>query len=1161
MFEAGPFRNIHVRLSTNLTGFRAEMAAAALTVKTFGAEVTAVAQKQHANARMLGGGFVTMGAAIAAGFAVSVVAAAKFETAMRNAATISQAARRDFDGVGDTIIELSRTLPQSATEIARGFYDVASSGFDGAAGIHVVAESAKAASAGLTDTATSARAITAVLNAYGKSALEAGAVSDVLFQTVNLGVITFEELSQNIGDVVGLAAQLKVPIEDVGTALATITLGGVPAAEATTALNRVFQELLDPSEELAAALRTLGYESGSQAIEADGLQVVMQRLRESTHGNVDAFRAMFPEIRGQKGALMLLAAEGANYVRVSKGMRDAMKGEGATARALAEQQKALGYQWSILKNNVMAVAIQLGRGLLPVMKVVGGVLKTMVVGFEKLPGPVKTAGAVLAGLTAVVLVAAGSYLLLQPILVRVQQGMVGLAATSTVAAGAMRTFMAASGIGLAVFAASSILLGILGQRTDDAADAEQRYFQILSRSNSERRNANDADVAGEAAKKGLIAAGRTLGLNERETVRAIKTTTALRRVERDTLAEMSKVAGRNFETMKAAQLFATTSGITTHKAEADAVKALLDAYNALGAENEGYGRAVKKAREIVNAKAAVGKATREERSALEATGGVFANVAVDVDTLTESQKDLAKALDDAPGTMDAWTTALDRNRDALEAQIEAQGKTDVPQEWIDGVAAATTTLPQFTSALAEQNVAIEQWHDDLVTIAGQVGPDVAGQLASLGFEAAPLIRQFATSTAEEMTAAADEIRRRMGLGMTQMVLEIELSMEIARLAFRSGGDTSVEAIAESLNAGVDVVKAIIDKYGIVITDGVNNAVVRFGGKTVQHGKRYASGVGGNTGTVVREADGGVLHQYADGAHVAQIAPAGAMRLWAEPETGGEAYIPLAESKRARSLRILGTVAERFGVGLLPLDAGAVLDSLPRPPAFPRRPGAGDGGAAGADKMYADARSHVERKYAEAMAAAAADGTRGGGLAATKGLNPEFLARFQAYNAALGGTLRIVSGYRSTAQQAVLYARYLAGGGALAAPPGRSQHEKGLAIDHAPNSTAAMRAVARTHRLHYPVRGEPWHVEPFAKGGLHFGVYDRGGYLQPGLNLAVNRTGRPERVVGPGDDRPIHVKTTLVIEGNVYGDAELSRRMTDAADKRDRELARTLRSKR
>ena len=52
-------------------------------------------------------------------------------------------------------------------------------------------------------------------------------------------------------------------------------------------------------------------------------------------------------------------------------------------------------------------------------------------------------------------------------------------------------------------------------------------------------------------------------------------------------------------------------------------------------------------------------------------------------------------------------------------------------------------------------------------------------------------------------------------------------------------------------------------------------------------------------------------------HLAQIAPAGAMRLWAEPETGGEAYIPLSRMKRRRSERILAEVASRFGGTYLP----------------------------------------------------------------------------------------------------------------------------------------------------------------------------------------------------------------------------------------------------
>lgn len=74
-------------------------------------------------------------------------------------------------------------------------------------------------------------------------------------------------------------------------------------------------------------------------------------------------------------------------------------------------------------------------------------------------------------------------------------------------------------------------------------------------------------------------------------------------------------------------------------------------------------------------------------------------------------------------------------------------------------------------------------------------------------------------------------------------------------------------------------------------------------------KKIFSADGNYFPDVKKFANGGVEK------HVAQIAPAGAMRVWAEPETGGEAYIPLAKSKRTRSEQILATVADKFGMRL------------------------------------------------------------------------------------------------------------------------------------------------------------------------------------------------------------------------------------------------------
>ncbi|MFI0141510.1 phage tail tape measure protein [Streptomyces luteogriseus] len=71
----------------------------------------------------------------------------------------------------------------------------------------------------------------------------------------------------------------------------------------------------------------------------------------------------------------------------------------------------------------------------------------------------------------------------------------------------------------------------------------------------------------------------------------------------------------------------------------------------------------------------------------------------------------------------------------------------------------------------------------------------------------------------------------------------------------------------------------------------------------------------------KHADGAVVDYFADGGvtggprrerHVAQIAPAGSYRIWGERETGGEAYVPMAASKRERSKAIVEEVVDRFG---------------------------------------------------------------------------------------------------------------------------------------------------------------------------------------------------------------------------------------------------------
>lgn len=94
---------------------------------------------------------------------------------------------------------------------------------------------------------------------------------------------------------------------------------------------------------------------------------------------------------------------------------------------------------------------------------------------------------------------------------------------------------------------------------------------------------------------------------------------------------------------------------------------------------------------------------------------------------------------------------------------------------------------------------------------------------------------------------------------------------------------------------------------------------------------------------------------------------------------------------------------------------------------------------------------------------------------SEGLQPFFVARLTCLFEAVDG-LWIVSGFRSRAEQAVLYREKPE----LAAPPGSSNHELGLAADLGYSTDTAERAAhaqGAACGLEFPVPYEPWHVEP------------------------------------------------------------------------------------
>ena len=149
---------------------------------------------------------------------------------------------------------------------------------------------------------------------------------------------------------------------------------------------------------------------------------------------------------------------------------------------------------------------------------------------------------------------------------------------------------------------------------------------------------------------------------------------------------------------------------------------------------------------------------------------------------------------------------------------------------------------------------------------------------------------------------------------------------------------TVNLMARDLTGGAvasakAAIGSVVGKTVNIVTNYISRGRNAEGGIWADGVRAYADG-----GITQAEAyaNGGIkmpsnVKTFASGSerHVAQIAQGKwPVRVWAEPETGGEAYIPLSVSKRPQSLDILKQVAEMFGFSLVKKFAdGGILKGI------------------------------------------------------------------------------------------------------------------------------------------------------------------------------------------------------------------------------------------
>ncbi|MGW4718882.1 tape measure protein [Nocardia sp. NPDC004260] len=353
-----------------------------------------------------------------------------------------------------------------------------------------------------------------------------------------------------------------------------------------------------------------------------------------------------------------------------------------------------------------------------------------------------------------------------------------------------------------------------------------------------------------------------------------------------------------------------------------------------------------------------------KQAALDTTPGFF--------TLSDAVKTLADRSSTASDRLSAMKQALDvlagrqvSAQDALAKYNEQVRETlKVSQEWdkslgsgkqlvgqngqVDtltengkklydtllGIRDATLGVAQSGGNLDQAFAQNEQQFQQLADAVGLSKDQVVEMAAQLGYLPTD-IRIFAQlegagDVTQQLTAIAALLtRNREGVTIPAKALTDEAKAQLEKLGVTieqvAGKPDEIRIIAKTDEA----LAKLQELAALRLPDKTQNVNVKYNdsGYSLPQGTRERLHENINDIPIAPRADGGI-DNLPSSARI-QSGRGRGLFQWAEGETGGEAFIPLAPSKRGRSAAILQQVAEMFGFNLIKMAEGGITGTIPR----------------------------------------------------------------------------------------------------------------------------------------------------------------------------------------------------------------------------------------
>lgn len=302
--------------------------------------------------------------------------ATAFQATMTNTQAILGVTDDEIADISSDLLTLGAAAREGPQAVADAFGEIAGGVTDASTHMAIMEASIATAEAGAASLQGTTASLVSIMNAYGFAAEDAAMVSDVLTQTVGMGVLTMDELASAIPQVTGLAASLDVSFAELGGAMAYLTTQGFTASKASTQLQASMVALLNPNAVMTEALQELGVASGDLLVQEHGL---VEALRMVAGTQTVASKGLAKTLGSTEALNAALALTGEGAEDFLDTFEASM--EGATDAARQVQLGSFAAQMDLLQANVQTLRIAIGSALLPVINSLFSSVRPVVTAF------------------------------------------------------------------------------------------------------------------------------------------------------------------------------------------------------------------------------------------------------------------------------------------------------------------------------------------------------------------------------------------------------------------------------------------------------------------------------------------------------------------------------------------------------------------------------------------------------------------------------------------------------------------------------------------------------------------------------------------------------------------------------------------------------------